>query len=210
MKRAPRPARSRPWPRLAAAALPLALAACPPATQAPGPSTLAAPAPETPAALTSSALTPAEAARRERALAARDALAKRLLGALEARLAAEGPPAAIEACATLAPALAREVAAEHGLAIGRTSWRLRSQANRPPAWAAPLLEGRPEVEVLARLPGGALGVLLPIRVAPACTQCHGGEVAPTVREALARRYPDDQATGFAPGDLRGWFWVEVQ
>jgi hypothetical protein len=27
--------------------------------------------------------------------------------------------------------------------------------------------------------------------------------------ALAARYPDDRATGFAPGDLRGWFWVEV-
>ncbi len=123
--------------------------------------------------------------------------------------AADGPPGAIEVCATLAPALAGEVAAEHGLALGRTSWRLRNPANRPPAWAAPLVADRPEAEVLARLPGGGLGVLLPIRVAPACTVCHGQAVAPAVREALARRYPDDQATGFAPGDLRGWFWVEV-
>jgi hypothetical protein len=22
-------------------------------------------------------------------------------------------------------------------------------------------------------------------------------------------YPDDQALGFAAGDLRGWFWVEI-
>jgi hypothetical protein len=27
--------------------------------------------------------------------------------------------------------------------------------------------------------------------------------------ALAGAYPQDRATGFAPGDLRGWMWAEV-
>jgi hypothetical protein len=26
---------------------------------------------------------------------------------------------------------------------------------------------------------------------------------------LAVAYPGDRATGFAPGDLRGWMWAEV-
>jgi hypothetical protein len=30
-----------------------------------------------------------------------------------------------------------------------------------------------------------------------------------VRQALLQRYPEDRAIGYAEGDLRGWFWVEV-
>ncbi|MEM1451902.1 MAG: hypothetical protein AAF726_11860 [Planctomycetota bacterium] len=30
-----------------------------------------------------------------------------------------------------------------------------------------------------------------------------------VGKALARAYPDDLATGYTEGDVRGWFWVEV-
>jgi hypothetical protein len=60
-------------------------------------------------------------------------------------------------------------------------------------------------------PAGELGVLMPIRVLPPCLACHGVEDAlqAAVRAALAEGYPEDQATGFADGDLRGWFWVEV-
>ena len=29
-----------------------------------------------------------------------------------------------------------------------------------------------------------------------------------VKVALDEQYPDDQATGFNVGELRGWFWVE--
>ena len=45
----------------------------------------------------------------------------------------------------------------------------------------------------------------------ACLACHGPaeQIAPDVKELLAREYPSDQATGFQEGDLRGWFWVEV-
>jgi hypothetical protein len=41
--------------------------------------------------------------------------------------------------------------------------------------------------------------------------CHGPEEAlqPEVRAALDQRYPEDRATGYAAGDLRGAFWAEV-
>jgi hypothetical protein len=26
---------------------------------------------------------------------------------------------------------------------------------------------------------------------------------------LAKTYPGDRATGFAAGELRGWFWLEI-
>jgi hypothetical protein len=35
------------------------------------------------------------------------------------------------------------------------------------------------------------------------------QIAPVIAEQLAKLYPDDQATGFLEGELRGWFWVEM-
>ena len=32
----------------------------------------------------------------------------------------------------------------------------------------------------------------------------------TAADALAALYPDDEATGFAEGDLRGWFWTVTE
>ena len=48
-------------------------------------------------------------------------------------------------------------------------------------------------------------------VADGCLACHGPAEAldEEVRVALAELYPEDRATGFRSGDLRGWFWVEV-
>jgi hypothetical protein len=59
--------------------------------------------------------------------------------------------------------------------------------------------------------GDRVGVLRPIGTAEACTRCHGAEadVHRTIGGALAKSYPHDRATGFAPGDLRGWMWAEV-
>jgi hypothetical protein len=41
--------------------------------------------------------------------------------------------------------------------------------------------------------------------------CHGtkDEIPEEMHVAIARAYPNDQATGFHIGDLRGWFWIEV-
>jgi hypothetical protein len=46
-----------------------------------------------------------------------------------------------------------------------------------------------------------------IPTAPVCTTCHGATVAPDVAAAIAARYPEDRATGFSPGDLRGAFSI---
>jgi len=49
-----------------------------------------------------------------------------------------------------------------------------------------------------------------IPTGPQCVVCHGENVAPALAETIQRLYPDDQATGFAPGDLRGAFTVTVE
>ncbi len=51
----------------------------------------------------------------------------------------------------------------------------------------------------------------PIPVEGPCLTCHGAResLAPELRQALARRYPEDAAVGYAVGDLRGLVWAEV-
>ena len=47
------------------------------------------------------------------------------------------------------------------------------------------------------------------RLRPPPPDGRAGEIAPEVRPILKQHYPDDQATGFAPGDLRGAISVRV-
>lgn len=155
---------------------------------------------------------------------AADELSARLLRALGDALAAAGPERAIEVCAEAAPRLAAAVAAEHGVSIRRTALRARNPANAPDAFERAWLERRtadaaagekptPTAEVVELVGGGKeLRYLRPILFPGApCAQCHGSaeEIAPAVREAIAERYPEDDATGFRPGDLRGAFTVRV-
>ena len=59
--------------------------------------------------------------------------------------------------------------------------------------------------------GGRVGrYMKAIPTGPQCVLCHGENIAPDLRETIQRLYPEDQATGFAPGELRGAFSVRVQ
>jgi hypothetical protein len=59
--------------------------------------------------------------------------------------------------------------------------------------------------------GERVGLLRPLVEQSMCAACHGpvDRISPSVRAAIATRYPDDRATGFRDGDLHGWFWVEL-
>ena len=82
------------------------------------------------------------------------------------------------------------------------------------AWPAVTgCSGEPVAEIHEVDPAtGELRYLRPILVEPACLLCHGAEeeLDPEVRRRLAERYPEDRATGFAEGDLRGAFSVRVR
>jgi hypothetical protein len=151
------------------------------------------------------------AAQLDRALKARDTMFQRLLAKLTQTIDDEGPAAAIAVCRDAAPEIAAAVSDEDGLQIGRTSFRLRNPKNTPPDWAAASVEERVEEPRYFVGPEEQLGVLLPIGVQAPCLTCHGPKekIPGEVQQALAANYPDDQATGFTTGDLRGWFWIEV-
>ena len=148
---------------------------------------------------------------RQIALAAKDELFKKLSTRLIEAMSNGGPAAAIEVCSREAPQIAAAVGKEHGVAIGRTSFKLRNPKNAPPEWARPLIDQRSEQPEFVTLPDGGTGALLPIKLKTQCLACHGPteEVADDVTAKLNELYPDDQATGFHDGDLRGWFWVVV-
>ncbi len=149
--------------------------------------------------------------------AAMSDLGQRLRVALTQKMQAEGPVAAVDFCHVEAPKIAAAVALEHGVRVGRTAVRHRSPANAPVAWQQGVLEHfaqqaettPPQQLFYSEAAGDTLRVARGIPTQAPCLACHGAAIAEPVRAAIAARYPDDSATGFAEGDLRGMFWVEV-
>jgi len=123
---------------------------------------------------------------------------------------AQRPAHAIDVCRIQAPAIAASVAPD-GVRMGRSSHRLRNPANAPADWLQPVIEEYlQESEPVPRqmdLADGRKAWVEPIMTDGVCLACHGEKLSPAVSDALARYYPEDQATGFKVGDLRGVFWV---
>lgn len=145
------------------------------------------------------------------------AMKKQLVAALTEALKG-GAPSAITVCSGVAPGIAQSLSSG-GVTIGRATRKPRNPANLAAGWRADAL-ARFESMVAAsqplegaawsaRLPDGKTAYAEPLIIQPLCVTCHGKELAPDVREALAARYPADQATGYAVGDLRGLAWAEI-
>lgn len=125
----------------------------------------------------------------------------------------DGPVAAVSACRVEAPkvAAAQSVGA---IKVGRASQKLRNPSNAAKLWMKPFLETY-QTNPEQRVPGAVLidkntvGYVEPIFVEPLCVTCHGAELAPDLQAKVNELYPDDQATGYVPGDLRGVFWAEL-
>ncbi len=156
-------------------------------------------------------MTATQKAQQELVATATNAMAAELLGELHAALDSGGGPAGIQACREKAPQIAASVSQQFGVKIGRTSHRLRSPNNTPPAWAESQIAERVAEPTFLAGSGGELAALLPIRLRAECEMCHGSieSIAEDVQRAIATFYPNDQAVGFVAGDLRGWIWVEV-
>lgn len=103
-----------------------------------------------------------------------------------------------------------------GVAVGRTSGRLRNPRNAPPGWArahVAATDGRKAVDApaVAFDLGDRVGLLRPIELRGRCLRCHAPRQALSegIRAWLARSYPKDRAVGYALGDLRGFWWAEA-
>ena len=139
-----------------------------------------------------------------------------MLSELTREMEQGGPGLAIRACHIDTTSAAYRIARQEGIEVGRTSDRLRVPTNTAKPWAAAIVAanaGKPakEVEGFAVDLGDRVGVLRPMVERPICAACHGdpAKLDPRVRQELAERYPRDRALNFQPGEVRGWFWVEV-
>lgn len=158
-------------------------------------------------------LSEAQQARLSEMRAARSALGQRLSQRLVTTIQDEGIVAAVRVCSEEAPQIASEVAEQYNVDVGRTSFRVRNPANTPPPeWAQPWVEARePGPATLLNNETHELAELAPIQTAQLCTRCHGARetLDEGLLAALDAAYPEDQATGFEEGELRGWFVVSA-
>jgi hypothetical protein len=145
-------------------------------------------------------------------------------GALKAELTsamqAGGPLNAIEVCHSRAQPIAEGVSSDSGMRLSRVSLRNRNPDNAPNAWQAAVLQDF-ENRLAAGERADALSwqevaetggqrkfrLMKAIPTAGLCLACHGEAIAPPVAEKIAELYPEDKATGFREGDIRGAFVV---
>ncbi len=137
---------------------------------------------------------------------------EQMLDALTTSLEA-GPANAISVCRERAPEIAAALSVD-GVEMGRTSHRLRNPKNAPPPWAEPLLaayleDPAREGPMAVYIDESTIGYVEPIRAVSFCLSCHGPAVEPELLEEIRSLYPEDRATEFRTGDLRGLFWLTM-
>nr|WP_320050680.1 DUF3365 domain-containing protein [uncultured Desulfuromonas sp.] len=146
--------------------------------------------------------------------------AEKVIGDFQSKLMTElktglqqGPSHAIDVCRNRAPQIAQELSTDT-LKIGRATSQLRNQSNRGPQWASQFLAyyaAHPDEKKIQsiQLTEKTWGYVKPIYIQRPCLTCHGESVSPSIRQALVKNYPLDQAINYKVGDFRGLFWVEI-
>jgi hypothetical protein len=131
-----------------------------------------------------------------------------------------GPVNALGVCNMTAPGIANTYSARHGWSVGRTSLRVRNLDNAPDIWEQAVLqeferrkhagENPAELEYHESLEVDGKPVFRYMKAIPTaelCVVCHGSDIDPYVDARIRELYPDDQARGFKPGDIRGAFTI---
>lgn len=126
----------------------------------------------------------------------------------------------VQVCKDIAPVIAAELSTD-GWQVGRTALKVRNPANRADNWEHSALltmvkkleeglEPGALVTVSVEESTGIYRFMAPIMTDGLCLNCHGADLAPDVKATILQQYPQDEATGFAAGDLRGAFTVSYQ
>lgn len=146
------------------------------------------------------------------------AFAQSLKGELQSAIKRGGPSSAIPVCNVKAPEIARDLSRAPRWTVGRTSHKIRNPDNAPDEWEAMVLDEFAQRaaagESLAAMEKAELvsidgrrsyRYMKAIAVGEVCLKCHGSGIDPEVKEQIDSYYPEDQATGFSIGQLRGAF-----
>ena len=146
------------------------------------------------------------------------AVPPKLVAVLVAEIGKSGPEGAILMCRDTAPRMAKAASDESGWNVRRVSLRNRNPKAVPDAWERAALEDFDRRAAAGESPAtlekaeavtedGKLWYryVRALPVQPLCVSCHGpaDQLAPAVKERLKALYPDDRATGYKPGEIRG-------
>lgn len=137
---------------------------------------------------------------------------------------AGGPESAIKVCKDIAPKMASELSRQNGWKVTRVSTKVRNpMLGTADEWEQKALKKmeerlakgeKPETlevaEVVKGKGGKTFRYMKGIVLQPGCVSCHGKpeELSDNVKAALAAEYPHDEATGYAPGQLRGGLSIQ--
>jgi len=146
-----------------------------------------------------------------------------LKGSLVAAMKSGGPIEAISVCNQVAPTIAAELSKKYGFEIARTSLKVRNPNNVADDWEKEILhqfesskqQGNDVKtlfvsEAIIENDQHELRIMKAIPTAGICLTCHGSNIEPKILTKLNELYPNDQATGFKLGDIRGAFTLKKQ
>jgi len=146
--------------------------------------------------------------------------AGQLKGELQSAMKAKGPMHAVDVCHTKAPEIAQQLSEKYGWEISRTSLKARNAGNQPDAWEKSVLEKFEQrkadgedikpmahAEIVETDGKKQFRFMKAIPTDTVCLACHGDNVAPELQAKIDELYPQDAATGFKQGDIRGAFSI---
>jgi len=142
------------------------------------------------------------------------ASAEHLSGQLTKSIKEGGTASAIPFCNTMAMPLTEEISVKYSTAIKRTSFKVRNENNAPTKEETrilsaykKLIDANEELKPIVEMDkSGSPHFYAPILLKQKCLACHGeiGKNITVQTDSIIRSYyPNDRATGFKEGDLRG-------
>lgn len=149
----------------------------------------------------------------------------KVVKAMQTAVKEQGPVGAIGVCKEKAPQLLQEIRQQTGWEIRRVSLKTRNAATgTPDVWEARQLAefnirvangAKPETLEVGEIVTGADGkrsyrYMKALPVAEVCQTCHGAaaSLSGDLQAALAKDYPQDRATGYTTGEVRGALTVK--
>lgn len=140
---------------------------------------------------------------------------------LKTSMKSQGPIKALEVCNSKAGPIAKENSSLSAWSIGRTSLKVRNENNIPDEWEFKVLrqfeqrkaagEDIKSIEYAETMKVGDKTIyryMKPIPTVGLCVTCHGGDVSEKITQRINFLYPNDLATGFSVGDIRGAFTLQ--
>ncbi|AWI76688.1 hypothetical protein CEW83_16925 [Parazoarcus communis] len=142
----------------------------------------------------------------------------KLIAVLQGEIAKGGTEGAIGVCRDKAPQMAKAASERTGWNIRRVSLKNRNPKAVPDAWERAALEAFDRRAAAGEAPAtlekgevvveGGVESYRYMKALPTqalCLSCHGSDtdIDPAVRTKLQALYPDDKATGYTVGEIRG-------